>query len=235
MKCANLIIIESSISCTPVWGLFANMGGIETTREACTTRNSASASGSVPLPLPLDFVFSMTILAFFGGWRAGSALTGLRFFEAVDIQNKIFSHGVSLEIFSWILANFWTLSPMARIGLVLPPFISDLLPVPPKAHCSNNNHICAYPGQGFPRSRSAGRQKCAIVCRSRLCRRQFPPDAKHSPQGGLGGDVGGVGNANSASRTDQLTRQHRMTLDEAHLILNVKHGEQMQKITEVCS
>ncbi|KAF7376076.1 hypothetical protein MSAN_00022400 [Mycena sanguinolenta] len=62
--------------------------------------------------------------------------------------------------------------------------------------------------------------------------RQAVKNAKYSPQGALGGDVSGVGNANSASRTDQLTRQHRMTLDEAHLILNVKHGEEMEKIMQ---
>ncbi|KAJ7084307.1 Pam16-domain-containing protein [Mycena belliarum] len=62
--------------------------------------------------------------------------------------------------------------------------------------------------------------------------RQAVKNAKHAPQGALGNDVAGVGNANTASRTDQLTRQHRMTLDEAHLILNVKHGEEMLKILE---
>ncbi|KAJ7096403.1 Pam16-domain-containing protein [Mycena epipterygia] len=62
--------------------------------------------------------------------------------------------------------------------------------------------------------------------------RQAVKNAKHSPQGVLGNDASGVGNANSASRTDQLTRQHRMTLDEAHLILNLKQGEQMQKVLE---
>ncbi|KAJ7262258.1 Pam16-domain-containing protein [Mycena haematopus] len=62
--------------------------------------------------------------------------------------------------------------------------------------------------------------------------RQAVKNAKQSPQGALGGDVSGVGNANSASRTDQLTRQHRMTLDEAHLILNLKHGEEMEKIMQ---
>jgi import inner membrane translocase subunit TIM16 len=30
--------------------------------------------------------------------------------------------------------------------------------------------------------------------------------------------------------TDQLTRQHRMTLDEAYLILNVKRGEPTEQI-----
>ncbi|KAJ7462203.1 Pam16-domain-containing protein [Mycena galericulata] len=62
--------------------------------------------------------------------------------------------------------------------------------------------------------------------------RQAVKNAKHSPEGVLGNDVAGVGNASSASRTDQLTRQHRMTLDEAHLILNTKQGEEMQKIME---
>ncbi|KAJ7783051.1 Pam16-domain-containing protein [Mycena metata] len=62
--------------------------------------------------------------------------------------------------------------------------------------------------------------------------RQAIKNAKHSPQGALGNDVSGVGHANSASKTDQLTRQHRMTLDEAHLILNTKHGEEMDKIMQ---
>jgi hypothetical protein len=58
-------------------------------------------------------------------------------------------------------------------------------------------------------------------------------DAKHSPQGLLGNEVAGVGNATSGSLTDQLTRQHRMTLDEAHLILNVKRGEDMAVVLKV--
>ncbi|CAK5281482.1 unnamed protein product [Mycena citricolor] len=62
--------------------------------------------------------------------------------------------------------------------------------------------------------------------------RQAAKNARHSPQGGMGGDASGVGNAVSGSRTDQLTRQHRMTLDEAHLILNVKQGEELTKILE---
>ena len=49
----------------------------------------------------------------------------------------------------------------------------------------------------------------------------------------LGNDVAGVGNATSGSMTDQLTIQHRMTLDEAHLILNVKQGEEMESILKV--
>ena len=58
-------------------------------------------------------------------------------------------------------------------------------------------------------------------------------DAKHRPQGGLGNDISGVGNATSGSITDTLTRSHRMTLDEAHLILNVKRGEPMESVLRV--
>ncbi|KAF8161046.1 Pam16-domain-containing protein [Crassisporium funariophilum] len=60
--------------------------------------------------------------------------------------------------------------------------------------------------------------------------RQAVKNAKHSPQGVMGHDAAGVGHATSGSPTDQLTRQHRMTLDEAQLILNVKRGETMEQI-----
>ncbi|KAG5221340.1 protein phosphatase [Salix suchowensis] len=55
-------------------------------------------------------------------------------------------------------------------------------------------------------------------------------DAKHAPQNAIGADVAGVSNATSGTITDQLTRQHRMTLDEAHLILNIKRGESMENV-----
>lgn len=58
-------------------------------------------------------------------------------------------------------------------------------------------------------------------------------DAKHNPQSALGGDVAGVGHATSGSPTDALTRTHRMTLDEAHLILNLKRGEEMERMLTV--
>ena len=63
----------------------------------------------------------------------------------------------------------------------------------------------------------------------------FGADAKHRPDGSIGGDVAGVGNAKSGSLTDRLTRDHRMTLDEAHLILNVKRNEAMEQIMRVRS
>ncbi|ETW80486.1 mitochondrial import inner membrane translocase, partial [Heterobasidion irregulare TC 32-1] len=60
--------------------------------------------------------------------------------------------------------------------------------------------------------------------------KQAVKNAKHRPDGSIGGDVAGVGNAKSGSLTDRLTRDHRMTLDEAHLILNVKRTEAMEQI-----
>ena len=58
-------------------------------------------------------------------------------------------------------------------------------------------------------------------------------DAKHRPQGAIGSEVAGVGNATTGSLTDKLTREHRMTLDEAHLILNAKREESIEKILQV--
>ncbi|EGO00061.1 hypothetical protein SERLA73DRAFT_88888 [Serpula lacrymans var. lacrymans S7.3] len=60
--------------------------------------------------------------------------------------------------------------------------------------------------------------------------RQAVKNAKHSPQGAIASDVAGVRNATSGSVTDKLTREHRMTLDEAHLILNVKRGEMLESV-----
>jgi len=62
--------------------------------------------------------------------------------------------------------------------------------------------------------------------------KQAARNAKHSPQGAIGSDAVGVGNATSGSLTDQLTRQHRMTLDEAQLILNVRRGDEMKQVME---
>ncbi|TRM69631.1 hypothetical protein BD626DRAFT_474812 [Schizophyllum amplum] len=59
---------------------------------------------------------------------------------------------------------------------------------------------------------------------------QAVKNAKYSPQAVAGGDVAGLKNATSQSMTDQLTRQHRMTLDEAELILNVKREAEMEQV-----
>jgi hypothetical protein len=85
--------------------------------------------------------------------------------------------------------------------------------------------------------RQAGRQlKVGYLRKSfySLSTYRLPADAKHSPQGALSSDVTGVGNANTGSLTDQLTRQHRMTIDEANLILNVKREDSMEQILRVC-
>ena len=57
-------------------------------------------------------------------------------------------------------------------------------------------------------------------------------DAKYRPVSGES-DAAGIGRATSGSITDTLTRDHRMTLDEAHLILNVKRGDSMEGVIEV--
>ncbi|KAG9316721.1 protein transporter [Chiua virens] len=59
--------------------------------------------------------------------------------------------------------------------------------------------------------------------------RQAVQNAKHRPEA-LSSDAAGVRNATSGSVADKLTREHRMTLDEAHLILNAKRGEAMETI-----
>jgi len=61
----------------------------------------------------------------------------------------------------------------------------------------------------------------------------FRVDAKHRPQGAIGSDVAGVENATTGSLTDKLTREHRMTLDEAYHILNTKRGDGMEQILQV--
>lgn len=58
-------------------------------------------------------------------------------------------------------------------------------------------------------------------------------DAKQAPAGAVTSDVAGVRNATSGSWTDKLTREHRMTLDEAHLILNTKREDGLEKVLKV--
>lgn len=49
----------------------------------------------------------------------------------------------------------------------------------------------------------------------------------------MGGDVSGLQTATSGSLTDRLTREHRMTLDEARLILNLKKEDAGEKMLQV--
>ena len=57
-------------------------------------------------------------------------------------------------------------------------------------------------------------------------------DAKTRPEA-LGSDVVGMGKATSGSLTDKLTREHRLTLDEAHMILNTKKENPLEQILSV--
>ncbi|KIJ39492.1 hypothetical protein M422DRAFT_210408 [Sphaerobolus stellatus SS14] len=59
--------------------------------------------------------------------------------------------------------------------------------------------------------------------------RQAIRNAKHRPALAAS-DAAGVNHATSGSPTDKLTREHRMTLDEAHLILNTKKDTDLQQI-----
>ena len=53
-------------------------------------------------------------------------------------------------------------------------------------------------------------------------------DAKATP-GGVAEEAAGVRNAAG----DSLTQTHRMTIDEAHLILNIKRGEPLTNALKV--
>lgn len=59
-------------------------------------------------------------------------------------------------------------------------------------------------------------------------------DAKHRPDGVIGSDVTGMRGATSGSLTDRLTREHRMTLDEARLILNIRKEDPIERVLQVC-
>ncbi|KAF8706099.1 hypothetical protein RHS03_05006, partial [Rhizoctonia solani] len=60
----------------------------------------------------------------------------------------------------------------------------------------------------------------------------FGRHAKHRPAGATEGEAAGLGNATSGSLTDRLTREHRMTVDEAQLILNVKREAPLEEIVK---
>ncbi|KLO20304.1 protein transporter [Schizopora paradoxa] len=58
--------------------------------------------------------------------------------------------------------------------------------------------------------------------------RQAAKNAQSRPQAVLQNEAAGVGNATSGSLTDKLTREHRMTVDEARLILNLKKEDPIE-------
>ncbi|KAG8926108.1 hypothetical protein FRC02_009200 [Tulasnella sp. 418] len=60
--------------------------------------------------------------------------------------------------------------------------------------------------------------------------KQAVKNAQYRPGAAAGEEVAGLRNAASGSPTDILTREHRMTFDEAHLILNAKRGDPIDAI-----
>ena len=104
--------------------------------------------------------------------------------------------------------------------------------------CSKGHNPDPYHGdpdiwQGAVCCRNAGRKKYRVL--DFVCDEDAYVtciDAKHRPDG-LGSDVVGMGKATSGSLTDKLTREHRLTLDEAHLILNAKKEDSLEQILAV--
>ncbi|KAG9126206.1 hypothetical protein FRC07_004424 [Ceratobasidium sp. 392] len=62
--------------------------------------------------------------------------------------------------------------------------------------------------------------------------RQAARNARHRPPGATEGEAAGLGNATSGSATDRATREHKMTVDEAQLILNVKPEAALEEIVK---
>lgn len=104
--------------------------------------------------------------------------------------------------------------------------------------CSKSHHPDLHHGdpdiwQGIVCRWSAGRKKYRVpdlVCHETTHTPDI--DAKSQPEA-FGSDVTGVGKATSGSLTDKLTREHRLTLDEAHMILNSKKEDSLEQILAV--
>lgn len=94
----------------------------------------------------------------------------------------------------------------------------------------------SYLWESFIRGRQASRQKWTIppCCSAAYTHNDGShfADAKHRPTI-ASSDAVGVNNATSQSLTDRLTREHRMTLDEARMILNVRSQDNMDIIAQV--
>lgn len=58
-------------------------------------------------------------------------------------------------------------------------------------------------------------------------------DAKYRPEAAMGGDVSGLQTATTGSLSDRLTREHRMSLDEARQILNLKKEDAAERVLQV--
>lgn len=105
-----------------------------------------------------------------------------------------------------------------------------------KNYHTNRDYYRSYLWESFIRGRQASRQKWTIPPR---CSAAYAygdhshfADTKHRPAIGSS-DAVGVNNATSQSLTDRLTREHRMTLDEARMILNVRPQDSMDILAQV--
>ena len=124
---------------------------------------------------------------------------------------------------------------MVRTHKVAFPFdgLTERILVRPKSRHPDPYHRVPDIWQGAVCCRSAGHEKYCVPNVSCDEATYMPCiDAKHRPEG-LGSDVTGVGKATSGSLTDKLTREHRLTLDEAHLILNAKKEDSLEQILAV--
>ena len=94
----------------------------------------------------------------------------------------------------------------------------------------------SYLWESLIRGRQASRQKWTVSpCRSAAYTygdHSLFADAKHRPAI-TSSDAVGVNNATSQSLTDRLTREHRMTVDEARMILNVRPQDSVDIMAQV--
>ena len=105
-----------------------------------------------------------------------------------------------------------------------------------KNHRAARDYWGSHLWQSFIRSRQTSRQKWAVLsCRSAAYTyrdHSRSADAKHRPAL-ASSDAVGLDNATSQSLTDRLTREHRMTPDEARMILNIRPQDNMDIIAQV--
>ena len=124
---------------------------------------------------------------------------------------------------------------MVRIHQVAltPDSLTEHTSVCSKGHHSDPHHGESDIWQGNICRWSASRKKYCVpdfVCEETTDVSCI--DAKHRPEA-LSSDVVGMGKATSGSLTDKLTREHRLTLDEAHMILNTKKEDSLEQILAV--
>lgn len=216
--------MESSISSTPARGFAAKTGGTERVRAALTTRNSESSGWDS--------------FSFFVGW-VDCWLWRLSFrFEGMVVRDKVKKRDWSRVPHFQVRTHSSSPSPAPHHGrhLRLYSYCSILTCSPSR----RQKPLCKYSSQApgyWARLSSKLADRPSKVRVPHISAQPpnliFYTDAKASPAGAMGNDASGIGNANTGSPTDQLTRSHRMTVDEANLILNAKKGDSIEQIFKV--